>query len=376
MWRRGGVFQEWSEHFDLDLWTEAMANHGLSIDWYVQRHRTEDEILPWDHLSAGLHKDFLWQDWQDALREQGLPDCRWTPCYDCGACTDYGIEHIVASAVPPAGGSQGTGQDLARGADVPVRFMAPAPAGGSDLTMKVRLRFSKLGKIRFISHRDVARIWERALRRAELPVAYTEGFSPRPKLSFGLALPTGHESLGEYLDVDLATVTEDPIDVDRLPARLDSCLPVGLDAQGAAVIEPGTPSLQQAVTSCTWRIEVTGTSAERLAALVERGLAADELPATRIRKGREESIDLRPAVRSAEVVGASDRGAIMVAELATQPRSARPSDLVAVLGADLDEGLVCRTHQWILVDGARTEPVPLTATLAAAPSPHAEARAS
>src|SRR3954470_16263205 len=110
VWRRGGTFQEWSEHFDLSLWEEAMADHGLSLDWYVHRHRTEDEVLPWDHISAGLHKDFLWQDWRDALAEVGLPDCRWTPCYDCGACTGYGIEHIVASATPPAGGSQGTGQ--------------------------------------------------------------------------------------------------------------------------------------------------------------------------------------------------------------------------------------------------------------------------
>ena len=110
VWRKGGVFQEWSEHFNLQLWEDAMAAHGLSSDWYVHRHRTQDEVLPWDHLSAGLHKDFLWDDWQDALRELGLPDCRWTPCYDCGACTGYGIEHIVASATPPAGGSQGTGQ--------------------------------------------------------------------------------------------------------------------------------------------------------------------------------------------------------------------------------------------------------------------------
>ncbi|MGI8663785.1 MAG: TIGR03960 family B12-binding radical SAM protein [Acidimicrobiales bacterium] len=120
VWRNGGVFQEWSEHFELRLWEEAMAVNGLSIDWYVHRHRREDEVLPWDHLSAGLHKDFLWQDWQDALHELGLPDCRWTPCYDCGACTGYGIEHIVASATPPAGGSQGTGQDLGRGHEVPV----------------------------------------------------------------------------------------------------------------------------------------------------------------------------------------------------------------------------------------------------------------
>src|SRR4051794_12611166 len=120
VWRAGGTFQEWGEHFRIELWEEAMAKHGLSIDWYVHRHRDSSEVLPWSHISAGLHEDFLWQDWQDALAESGVEDCRWTPCYDCGACTGYGIEHIVASPTPPAGGSQGTGQDLATGGFVPV----------------------------------------------------------------------------------------------------------------------------------------------------------------------------------------------------------------------------------------------------------------
>jgi hypothetical protein len=124
VWRKGGTFQEWGEHFDLGRWQEAMSEEGLSFDWYVLRHRTVDEVLPWDHISAGLHKDFLWDDWQAALRGHGLEDCRWTPCYDCGVCTGYGIEHVVASPVPPAGGSQGTGQDLARGGEVPVRLLA------------------------------------------------------------------------------------------------------------------------------------------------------------------------------------------------------------------------------------------------------------
>ncbi len=127
VWRNGGTFQEWSEHFDLALWLDALADHGLTADDFAYRHRTEDEVLPWDHLSAGLHKDFLWQDWRDALAEVGLPDCRWTPCYDCGACTGYALEHVVASATPPAGGSQGTGQDLASGAWIPVELVGVRP---------------------------------------------------------------------------------------------------------------------------------------------------------------------------------------------------------------------------------------------------------
>jgi radical SAM family uncharacterized protein len=120
VWREGGTFQEWGERFDLDRWTEALHAEGLSFDWYVFRHRANSEVLPWAHLAAGLHQDFLWDDWQAALAESGLEDCRWTPCYDCGVCTGYGIEHVVASPVPPAGGSQGTGQDLVEPVPVPV----------------------------------------------------------------------------------------------------------------------------------------------------------------------------------------------------------------------------------------------------------------
>jgi|SRR5579875_639664 len=133
VWRAGGTFQEWSEHFDVRLWLDGLHAAGLDLYDAVHRQRDENEVLPWDHLSASLHRDFLWQDWQDALSQRVVEDCRWTPCYDCGACTGLGVEHVVASAVPPAGGSQGTGQDLSDGAVVPVRFVAPAPAGAGAI---------------------------------------------------------------------------------------------------------------------------------------------------------------------------------------------------------------------------------------------------
>ncbi len=119
VWRSGGTFQEWSEHFDLSRWLTSMDDLGLSVESYAYRHRDKSEPLPWDHLDAGLYKDFLWQEWRDALEEVGLEDCRWTPCYDCGACTGYGLDHVVASTSPPVGGSQGTWQDLERGSEAP-----------------------------------------------------------------------------------------------------------------------------------------------------------------------------------------------------------------------------------------------------------------
>jgi radical SAM family uncharacterized protein len=126
VWRAGGTFQEWSERFQLGLWEEALVAEGLSLQECVYRDRDEHEALPWDHISAGLHRDFLWGDWTDALAEAAVEDCRWTPCYDCGACTEFGLEHVVASPVPPAGGSQGTGQDLAAGGRIPVRLVGTA----------------------------------------------------------------------------------------------------------------------------------------------------------------------------------------------------------------------------------------------------------
>lgn len=233
--------------------------------------------------------------------------------------------------------------------------------------MKLRLRFSKLGKVRFTSHRDVARIWERALRRAELPLAYTEGFSPRPKLHFGLALPTGAESEAEYLDVDL----RHDVELDDLPGRATAALPVGFTCTAAAALEGRHESLQQAVTSCTWRIEVTGGRSGPLSEAVAALLATPELVVTRERKGKPVTDDLRPAVLHLEVAPTPAAHPVLVAELATQPRGLRPSELLALLDPPVGAARLRRTHQWMIVDGARREPLP-----AAPPSPHAELRAS
>lgn len=239
--------------------------------------------------------------------------------------------------------------------------------------MRVRLRFTKLGKIRFTSHRDVARLWERALRRSGLPVATTEGFTPRPKVHFGLALSTGHESYGEYIDVDLRS--GEGIDVAGLGALLSPLLPEGIEVVAAAEVERGT-SLQQAVTACEWTIEVPGSTPPDLAAAVARALASSELPVTRERKGRPVRDDLRPALRTLEVAGPlpADRpepGAVLVAELGTQPRGVKPAELLSVLLPGAEPGRVWRTHQWIELDGARQEPLPV-----ATRAQHAEARAS
>jgi radical SAM-linked protein len=245
---------------------------------------------------------------------------------------------------------------------------------------KLRARFSKTGKVRFTSHRDVARIWERALRRAGLPVAYTEGFSPRPKLSFGLALSTGHESLGEYLDVNLRDdAPGGDVTCEAFAELVEPALPVGMEIQAVVPLEAGADSLQQAVVSSTWHLELSGLAPSELAAAIERMLAAEEVVVTRERKGNEVTDDIRPCILDLQVLLPGAGFGTVEAELATQPRSLRPAELIAALdlfhsSKALHADRVVRIHQWTLVGGARQEVIPLppVATLA----PHAQARAS
>jgi radical SAM-linked protein len=239
------------------------------------------------------------------------------------------------------------------------------------------VRFAKTGKIRWTSHRDVARVWERAIRRAGLPIAYSQGFSPHPKVHFGLALSTGHESVAEYLDIDLDDASADlptPSDLAALPARLTTLLPVGMEATAVAVIADNATSLQQAVTSCDWRIEIRDVDPEAVAAAIDRALAATELVITRQRKGKDVTDDVRPYLIDLSVVGATPHGTEIDAHLATQPRGLRIGELIAVLGTGGEEGRVRRLTQGMLLDGARTEP--LEGFDGATSAPHARERAS
>jgi radical SAM-linked protein len=222
--------------------------------------------------------------------------------------------------------------------------------------VKVRFRFAKQGKVRFTSHRDVARMWERAFRRVQLPVSYSAGFSPRPKVSFGLALPTGAESVAEYLDVDLT----EAVVIDGLAATLTAAMPVGVDVLAAGELEAGSGSLQQEVTSCTWSIDVGGLDLGQARARAAGVVAAAELVVTRERKGSPVTDDIRPAILSLAEPQPGSSGIRIDCELATQPRGLRPSELVEALGGGLLTAF--RHAQWIERDGARWEPIPLPAT--------------
>ncbi len=226
--------------------------------------------------------------------------------------------------------------------------------------MKLRVRATKIGKVRFTSHRDAARMWERALRRAGLPVAFTEGFTPRPKISFGLALPTGAESIAEYVDIELQhDVAAADVDLETLPARLSDALPTGFDVLVAGEREPGIDSLQQAVTSCTWQLWSPLLSAEDhfdACRLVESA----ELVLERERKGKRSADDVRPMILDLRPDPTGDR---LIANLVTIGRALRPGELAELAYPNIDARDVraLRTHQWLDHDGMRREVLPLPA---------------
>ena len=255
--------------------------------------------------------------------------------------------------------------------------------------MRVRLRFAKVGKIRFTSHRDVARLWERALRKADFEVVYTEGFSPRPKLHFGLALSTGHESDAEYVDIDLVDGAGDvaaaadasgSVLYELLAHRLNPMLTEGMTITGAGVADTRAPSLQEDVVACRWSLTLDGVDEAAARAAVEAALAAPSIVISRVRKGERRTDDVRPAIETLQVV-TEDGATVIEAVLATKPRGLRPGELLAAVfggeagapdgdgpaGAELLARRFVRRQQFIERDGSRSELPPL----ALAPAPHA-----
>ena len=240
--------------------------------------------------------------------------------------------------------------------------------------MRIRIRFHKKGKVRFTSHRDVARIWERAFRRTGIAVAYSQGFSPRQKLSFGLALSTGHESEAEFLDVDVVDdrfrdpeAWEDGRAAARsaeLAESLSAALPVGIDVVAVAPIEKGD-SLQQAVVACTWSIDVDDIDRADAEAWVADVLSRAEIVVERERKGKPVIEDLRPHVHALDVTGTTETGVRLTADLGTQPRALRPTELLTAVDPPLVARSVCRMNQWTSQGTDREEP--LTAPVAPAP---------
>jgi radical SAM-linked protein len=176
------------------------------------------------------------------------------------------------------------------------------------VVQRVRLRYAKRDRLRFTSHRDFARAFERALRRAGVPIAYSAGFSPHPKVSYVGAAPTGVASEAEYLEIGLA----ERVDVERLRAALDRALPPGIDIVDAVAAEGG--SLAERIDVSEWEITLPGVEPELVRSALKAFFAADKVEVERRTKSGTRAVDVRSAVISAVTYNGGVAGAVASAE--------------------------------------------------------------
>ena len=205
----------------------------------------------------------------------------------------------------------------------------PAPA---PVVQRVRMRIAKRGRLRFASHRDFARAFERALRRAAVPMAYSAGFSPHPRISYVGAAPTGAGSEAEYLEIALSS----PRKPESLRADLNAALPDGFTVLEAVPAGPG--SLAERMEASSWRVELPGTPPEPAAAAVEAFLATDQLLVERLTRDGRRQLDARAAVVSLRVDAADGvdggkpaRHAILELVVRQTIPAVRPDDVLAAL---------------------------------------------
>jgi radical SAM-linked protein len=203
----------------------------------------------------------------------------------------------------------------------------PPPA---PVVQRLRIRYAKRGRLRFTSHRDFARAFERALRRAEIPMAYSAGFTPHPKISYVGASPTGVASEAEYLEIGLTR----EVDVAELRAQLDAALPAGLDIVEAVPAGPG--SLADRMAASAWEIELPGVSEQTAQAALDEFLARPELAVERLTKSGRRQVDVRAPVLRATVRGGGCAGpdgdrAILDLVVRQVTPAVRPDDVVAAL---------------------------------------------
>ncbi|MEO0078701.1 MAG: TIGR03960 family B12-binding radical SAM protein [candidate division WOR-3 bacterium] len=255
VYRRGGVFQEWTEHFRLGLWTESSAEAGIDLSEYLAE-REPSTVLPWDFVDVGVSREFLRTEYARALAGQMTPDCTRSECTRCGACAPESVQPQRAASVPD------TPTDLNRLYGRKPRLRQ----SHEELRTRFRLRYTVEEQYRFAGHLDRVRAFYRALRRSELPVAYTKGFAPKPMLSFGPPLPVGVVSAAEYLDLFSAYHYTGNIVRDLSPF-----LPRGLRLTAGRAIPREAPSLGRIINLARYDVALPPDVSAEPDELVERG---------------------------------------------------------------------------------------------------------
>jgi len=287
-WQLGAGLEAWFENTEkaFGAWTQAIAEADLI--WETPSLKMQND-LPWDHIDTGIDKQWLIEDWERAIAAKVIPDCSFGGCSECGVCGPEFGHNIV---IPPP-------EIPAISLDKPI--VPPR-------VQRIRLKFGKLGDMSLISHLDLHRFFQRAVRRAALPIAYTEGFNPLPRISIAKALPLGQTSNAEFVDFELTTTIPIEEFEQRFSAELDADLPI----YAINEIEVHSPSLDSVLEVAEYTLTLAFiTPSDRHAAdimdLLEGAsycvLAATSIQMPKVSKsGRNQMLELRDRIFTINVI--------------------------------------------------------------------------
>ncbi len=337
-WELGAGMDAWWENLDraFQAWSQAIDEAGLTwkyrqVDRGEWNGSTDQQLpdlnapLPWDHLDTGIDKAWLQQDLQRALEAVTVPDCSFDGCSHCGVCgPDLGHNQVVPPPPIPA-------------------FVGHAQPDHTRV-QRLRLTLGKLGSMALISHLDLMRLFDRALRRASLPISFTGGFHPGPRVALANALPLGVTSTAEVVDFELKR----PIDPESFRQRLAAQLPDEIPLYTVMEVPLEAPSATKVLEQAEYYLRLAADNHPHPCPpwqdWVTSLLAIDTLPWVKVTKaGRSQTIDLRPLLYAIEIV---DPNSLPVPALAPDPQEV----VVRWLGSCRNDGNLLRPDQlaWML----------------------------
>jgi len=332
-YRRGCRFDGWTEQLNFQAWMDAFEEFSRGAGFLACDSRQEylphsylheralNEILPWDHISPLVEKRFLIEEWNKSLTGDITLDCRRRGCSLCGVIlADKHLCINMKKAVRE--GIKADDKHLA----IPERKSEPTPV------QKIRIRLSKEGEARFISHRELNNALIRALRRAELPVAFSQGFTPHPKISFSQPSSVGVESYAEFVDIELHA----KIDPRELMQRLNDTLPKSLRILESYEIPLKTPHLSNQIIQSIYRVSVPRAFAggrEECQAKILQFIDNHEIWFERRKHNKKgEKINIRPLVEEIQII--DEKPETIVLEMNLKDSNAgkgRPDEVLQLL---------------------------------------------
>jgi radical SAM family uncharacterized protein/radical SAM-linked protein len=314
--RRGCRFDGWTESFSFRTWQEAFQSCGLEPTSYACRAFGLDDDLPWDHIKSGVTTEFLKREYQRAVTAEITGNCR-VECERCGiGCRDGGtlslgkpVVSVVAAKSEPVALPDGQ-----------MRHSAP-----QDISTRIRIKYAKTDRLRFLSHLDLMTLFHRAAVRAGVPIAFSHGFNPHPKIAFGPALSVGIESETEYLDME----TDPFIDLLQITKNLNTTLPLGIKILAARIIPKISPSLSGSIVRYKYEVTVPAAYAGDMEHRVGEFLSRTAVMVTK--DGRQK--DIRPGIESITAARTGNMAGLAIILLDKDQLRPRVQDVIEELFA-------------------------------------------